>query len=95
MNKGELIEQVAVATGLSKTDAGRAVDALFEAVHGSLVAGEEVRIAGFGAFSVAERAAREGRNPRTGDVVKIGASKAPTFKAGKALKDAVNGASGS
>jgi DNA-binding protein HU-beta len=88
MNKGELINAVA-ASGLSKKDAGIAVDAVFGAIGDALAKGESVQLIGFGSFSVKERAAREGRNPRTGEIVKIKASKAPAFKAGKALKDKV------
>ncbi|PLX39361.1 MAG: DNA-binding protein HU [Hyphomicrobiales bacterium] len=90
MNKNELIAQVAEKTGLTKAAAGEAVDATFDAVAASLKGGEEVRIIGFGNFAVTERAASEGRNPRTGETIQIPASKTPKFKAGKALKDAVN-----
>ena len=90
MNKGELINKIAEA-GLSKKDAGIALDAAINAVSDALTAGDSVQLIGFGTFSVKERAAREGRNPRTGEVVKIKAAKAPVFKAGKALKDKVNG----
>ena len=89
MNKGELINAVA-AKGLTKKDAGIAVDAVFDAIGDALAEGESVQLMGFGTFGVKERAAREGRNPRTGEVVKIKAAKAPAFKAGKALKDKVN-----
>ena len=88
MNKGELINAVA-ATGLSKKDADTAVNAVFGAIGDALAKGEAVQLIGFGTFSVKERAAREGRNPQTGETVKIKASKAPVFKAGKALKDKV------
>ena len=88
MNKGELINAVAAA-GLSKKDADTAVNAVFGAIGDALAKGEAVQLIGFGTFSVKERAAREGRNPQTGEVVKIKASKAPVFKAGKALKDKV------
>lgn len=88
MNKGELINAVAT-NGLTKKDAGAAVDAVFGAIGDALAKGETVQLIGFGTFGVKERAAREGRNPRTGEVVKIKASKIPTFKAGKALKDKV------
>ena len=88
MNKGELISAVAAA-GLSKKDADTAVNAVFGAIGDALAKGEAVQLIGFGTFSVKERAAREGRNPQTGEVVKIKASKAPVFKAGKALKDKV------
>ncbi len=90
MNKNDLIASVADAAGLSKADAGKAVDAVFDAVSGSLASGGDVRLVGFGTFSVANRAATKGRNPRTGDVIDIPASKQPKFKAGKGLKDAVN-----
>lgn len=88
MNKGELIGAVAAA-GLTKKDAGIAVEAVFDAIGGALAKGENVQLIGFGTFSVKERAAREGRNPRTGETVKIAASKVPAFKAGKALKEKV------
>jgi len=90
MNKGDLIESVANETGLSKADAGRAVDALIGAVTNTLKSGGQVSLVGFGTFSVKARAARMGRNPRTGEAIQIKASKVPGFKAGKALKDAVN-----
>lgn len=88
MNKGELINAVAAA-GLTKKDAGIAVDAVFGAIGDALAKGDSVQLIGFGSFSVKERAAREGRNPRTGETVKIAAAKVPAFKAGKALKDKV------
>ena len=88
MNKGELINAVA-AKGLTKKDAEVAVNAVFGAIGDALAKGEAVQVMGFGAFSVKERAAREGHNPRTGEVVKIAAAKVPTFKAGKALKEKV------
>ena len=88
MNKGELINAVA-ANGLTKKDAETAINAVFGAIEDALAKGEAVQLIGFGTFGVKERAAREGRNPRTGEVVKIAASKVPTFKAGKALKDKV------
>lgn len=91
MNKNELIAQVAEQAGMSKADAGRAVDATFDVIASSLKAGDEVKIIGFGNFSVAKRAASQGRNPRTGESIKIAASKTPKFKAGKGLKDSVNG----
>lgn len=90
MNKNDLIAAVANSTGLSKTDATKAVDGVIEAITKSLKKGGEVRLVGFGTFSVAKRAASTGRNPRTGESIKIPASKQPKFKAGKALKDAVN-----
>jgi DNA-binding protein HU-beta len=90
MNKAELIEAVATSADLSKADAGRAVDAVVEAVTKSLKKGQQVSVVGFGTFSVKHRAARTGRNPRSGETIKIPASNVPGFKAGKALKDAVN-----
>ncbi|PLW77458.1 DNA-binding protein HU [Cohaesibacter celericrescens] len=90
MNKNELISAVAEKSDLTKAQAGDAVDALFEIVSDTLKGGDEVRIIGFGNFSVTERAATEGRNPRTGATIQIPASKTPKFKAGKGLKDAVN-----
>ncbi|MFP4003175.1 MAG: HU family DNA-binding protein [Alphaproteobacteria bacterium] len=90
MNKNELIAQVADNANLSKADATRAVDGVFDVITESLKGGDEVRLVGFGTFSVTQRAATEGRNPRTGEPIKIPASKQPKFKAGKALKDAVN-----
>ncbi len=90
MNKQELIGSVAEATGLSKSDSGKAIEAVFEAVAGALKSGDEVRLVGFGSFSVSKRKASTGRNPRTGEPMKIKASSQPKFKAGKALKDAVN-----
>lgn len=91
MNKNDLVAKVADSSELSKADAGKAVDAVFEAITSSLSGGDEVRLVGFGTFSVANRAASKGRNPRTGDPIDIPASKQPKFKAGKGLKDAVNG----
>ena len=90
MKKVELIEAVAEKAGLTKADAGRAVDATIGAITGALVKGDKVPLVGFGTFAVSERAAREGRNPRTGETVKIAARTAVTFKAGSKLKDAVN-----
>jgi len=90
MNKSELVAAVADSAGLSKADANKAVDAVFDCITGALKKGEEVKVTGFGSFSVVKRAASEGRNPRTGETIKIPASKAPKFKAGKGLKDAVN-----
>ena len=89
MNKTELINAVAETALLSKKDAGAALDATIKAVTDTLAAGEDVVLTGFGSFTVKERAAREGRNPLTGETIKIAASKVPAFKAGKALKDAV------
>ena len=91
MNKNELIAMVADKADLSKAAAGTAVDAVFDGISGALKGGDEVRLVGFGTFSVAHRAATEGRNPQTGAKIKIPASKTPKFKAGKGLKDAVNG----
>ena len=90
MNKNELIAKVAAHTDISKTDAGSVIEATLECVADALKGGEEVRLVGFGTFSVAHRAASVGRNPRTGEKINIPASKNPKFKAGKALKDAVN-----
>ena len=90
MNKGDLIEAVAGASSLSKADAGRAVDAFIGSVTGALKGGSHVSLVGFGTFTVKRRAARMGRNPRTGEAIQIKASNVPGFKAGKALKDAVN-----
>ncbi|HYD67510.1 HU family DNA-binding protein [Azospirillum sp.] len=90
MNKNDLVAHVADAAGLSKTDATKAVDAVFEGIADSLKKGDEVRLVGFGTFAVAERAASEGRNPRTGEKISIPASKQPKFKPGKNLKDALN-----
>jgi DNA-binding protein HU-beta len=91
MNKNDLISAVADATGTSKADAGSAIDATFDAIANALKSGDGVQLVGFGNFSVADRAARQGRNPSTGATIQIAASKAPKFKSGKALKDAVNG----
>ena len=90
MNKSELIDAVASASDLSKADASRAVDGVIAAVTEALKSGDQVTVVGFGTFLVRERGARTGRNPRTGEAINIAASKAPAFKAGKALKDAVN-----
>ncbi len=89
MNKTELISAVAESSELSKKDAGKAVDAVFETVMDTLGEGERVQIIGFGTFEVRDRAARKGRNPQTGEEIQIPASKVPAFKAGKALRDAV------
>lgn len=91
LNKNDLIAKVAEAADLSKADAGKAVDAVFDSISGALAGGGEVRLVGFGTFAVAQRAATKGRNPRTGEEIDIPASKQPKFKAGKGLKDAVNG----
>ena len=90
MNKSELIDAIADAAGLTKADAGRALDATTDAIAGALQQGKSVSLVGFGTFTVRHRAARTGRNPRTGETIKIKASNNPAFKAGKALKDAVN-----
>ena len=90
MNKNDLVSAVAGSSGLTKADAGRAVDAVFDSIAASLKSGGDVRIVGFGTFSVAQRAATTGRNPRTGETIQIKASKQPKFKAGAPLKDAVN-----
>lgn len=91
VNKTELTANVAEKAGLTKKDAEKAVNALFESVQGALIEGDRVQVIGFGTFEVKERAARMGRNPRTGQDIEIPASRNPVFKAGKALKDAVNG----
>lgn len=90
MNKSDLIDAVAAKADLSKADATRAVDAVVDAVTGALRRGDKVSLVGFGVFSVRSRAARQGRNPKTGQSITIPAGKTPGFKAGKALKDAVN-----
>jgi DNA-binding protein HU-beta len=90
MNKQDLISKVADAADISKAKAGQAVDAVIDAIKTSLKKGDDVRLVGFGTFSVAQRAATTGRNPRTGEPIKIPASKQPKFKAGKELKEAVN-----
>ena len=90
MNKNDVIAAVADKTGMSKAAAGEAVDATFDVITDALKGGDEVKIIGFGSFSVAKRAASNGRNPRTGASIKIAASKTPKFKAGKGLKDSVN-----
>ena len=90
MNKQDLIGAVADSSGLSKTDAATAVEGVFDAISGALKKGDEVRLVGFGTFSVSKRKASTGRNPRTGEAMTIKASSQPKFKAGKGLKDAVN-----
>lgn len=90
MNKGEFCNAVADASDLSKTDAANAVDAMVGVITKALKKGDTVTLVGFGTFQVRKRAARQGRNPKTGEAIKIKASKNPAFKAGKALKDAVN-----
>ena len=90
MKKVELVEAVATATGLTKADATRAIDATFATITEALVKGDKVPLVGFGTFAISKRAARVGRNPQTGAEVQIAARNAVTFKAGAALKDAVN-----
>ena len=90
MNKGELIDTVSTQTGLAKADATRAVDAVLDSITGALKSGDTVAIVGFGTFAVKKRAARTGHNPQTRAPIQIPASNVPGFKAGKALKDAVN-----
>jgi DNA-binding protein HU-beta len=90
VNKSELIDQIAKSADLSKAAAGRALDAMMAAVQDSLKEDGMVTLVGFGTFYVGQRAARSGRNPRTGDSIKIKAAKVPKFRAGKGLKDAIN-----
>ena len=90
MNKQDLISTVAESSGLSKNDATKAVEGVFDAITGALKKGDEVRLVGFGTFSVSQRKASTGRNPRTGETMQIKASNQPKFKAGKGLKDSVN-----
>ena len=90
MNKNDLIGAVAETSGLSKTQAASAVESVFDSISAALKKGDEVRLVGFGTFSVAKRKASTGRNPRTGEPMAIKASKQPKFKAGKGLKDSVN-----
>ncbi|MDY0028379.1 MAG: HU family DNA-binding protein [Pseudobdellovibrionaceae bacterium] len=91
MNKSELVEAVAKKTDMTKAAAQEAIEAVIECITKALKKGDEVRLVGFGTFTVAKRAASTGRNPRTGEAIKIPASKQPKFKAGKELKDTVNG----
>ncbi|WP_022965783.1 HU family DNA-binding protein [Denitrificimonas caeni] len=91
MNKSELIDKVAASADIPKAVAGRALDAVIESITGALQEGDSVVLVGFGTFAVKDRAARTGRNPQTGNPIEIAAAKIPGFKAGKALKDAVNG----
>ena len=91
MNKHELVSAIAQNAELSKKDADKALSAAIEAITKALAEGDKVQDVGFGTFEVRERAARTGKNPRTGEVIEIAASKVPAFKAGKALKDVVNG----
>jgi DNA-binding protein HU-beta len=90
MNKSELVDAIASEADLSKASASRALDALVDVIAGNLKEGNQVSIVGFGTFLVRKRDARSGRNPRTGETIHIAASNVPSFKAGKALKDAVN-----
>lgn len=89
MNKSQLISDVAEKTGFSKKDSEKAINAIFDAISASLEAGDKVQLVGFGVFDVKERAARMGRNPKTKEEIEIPATRIPSFKAGKALKDAV------
>jgi len=90
VNKSELIEAIATSADIPKAAAGRALDAMVDSVAGALKEGDQVVLVGFGTFSVKDRAARTGRNPQTGQPIQIAAARVPSFKAGKALKDAVN-----
>lgn len=90
MNKSELIDAIAATADISKAAAARALDAVIDSVTDTLKNGDKVSLVGFGTFEVKERAARVGRNPKTGEEINIAASRVPSFKAGKALKDAVN-----
>jgi len=89
MTKADLVDKVAGATGFTKKDSAKAVDAILDAISGALEAGEKVSLVGFGTFSTRNRAARKGRNPQSGKVISIAARRVPVFKAGKALKEAV------
>ena len=90
MNKQELIDNIASSADITKADAGRALDSVLDSITGALKGGDSVVLVGFGTFSVRDRKARIGRNPQTGQAIQIAAAKVPAFKAGKALKDAVN-----
>ena len=90
MNKSELVDSIAQSAGLTKEQAAKAVNAFTESVQGALQRGDDVVLVGFGTFSVKERKARTGRNPKTGEEIQIAASKVPSFKAGNGLKDSVN-----
>ena len=90
MNKNDLVSAVSSSTGMSKADGAKAVEGVFDAISGALSSGGDVRIVGYGTFSVVNRKSTTGRNPRTGEAIQIPASKQPKFKAGKGLKDAVN-----
>lgn len=89
MTKADLIDKIASSSGLTKTDAGKALDATLDSIKAALKKGQKVTLVGFGTFSVSKRKARKGRNPRTGAEIKIPATKVPKFTAGKTLKDAV------
>ena len=91
MNKSDLVSKVAELAGSSKAEAEKVTDAVFAAITEALKAGDDVRLVGFGSFSVSARAAKSGRNPRTGEAIQIAAAKMPKFTAGKALKESVNG----
>ncbi|MTI14634.1 HU family DNA-binding protein [Sansalvadorimonas verongulae] len=91
MNKSELVDAIAASADIPKASAGRALDAVIASITGALTSGDAVSLVGFGTFDVKDRAARTGRNPQTGQPIEIAASKVPSFKAGKSLKDAVNG----
>jgi len=90
VNKQELIDNIASSADITKADAGRALDSVLDSITGALKGGDSVVLVGFGTFSVRDRKARIGRNPQTGQAIQIAAAKVPAFKAGKALKDAVN-----
>lgn len=90
MNKSELVEAVATSADITKSSAGKAVDAVFDSIQSALSRGDSVSLIGFGTFSVSNRAARSGRNPRTGETIQIAASRAAKFKAGKGLKESLN-----
>lgn len=90
MNKNELVASMAEKTGLKKTEVEKVLKAFIDTVKDELKKDEKIQLVGFGTFEVSKREAREGRNPRTGEIMKIAATKAPKFKAGKALKDAIN-----
>ena len=90
MNKSELVDSIAQSAGLTKEQAAKAVNAFTESVQGALQRGDDVVLVGFGTFSVKERAARMGRNPKPGEAIQLAASKVPSFKAGKVLKESVN-----
>ena len=91
MNKNDLVSAVAEAADITRADAAKAVDAVFDTITDTLKKGEDIRLVGFGTFATSKRAATTGRNPRTGETINITASVQPKFKAGKGLKDALNG----